>query len=83
LAWQSYGGMAKQMIANSASQLSWLLLSPSAMNRPSGHAVADEQPSPPAVQVSVPQAASAQAGAVALTTSGTAASTVPTAPFDR
>src|SRR5215469_1283462 len=27
LAWQSYGGAAKQMIASSAPQLSWLLLS--------------------------------------------------------
>jgi hypothetical protein len=80
LAWQTYGGTAKQMIANSAPQLSWLLLSPSAMNPPSGREIAIEQPSPPAVQASVPQAPSAQAGAVALTTSETAASTAPTAP---
>ena len=80
LAWQSYGGMAKQMIANSAPQLSWLLLPPSAMNPPSKGEVAVEQPSPPGVQASVPQAASAQAGAVTLTTSETTASTAPTAP---
>src|SRR6516162_2013534 len=80
LAWQSYGGTAEQMIANSAPQLRWLLLSASAMNPPSGREIAVEQPSPPAVKVSVPQAASAQAGAVTLTTSETTASTAPTAP---
>jgi chemotaxis protein histidine kinase CheA len=79
LAWQSYGGTAKQMIANSAPQLSWLLSLP-AMNPPSGREIAVEQPSPPAVQASAPQAASAQAGAVAPTASETAASTAPTAP---
>src|SRR5580704_783243 len=79
LAWQSYGGTAKQMIANSAPQLSWLLSLP-AMNPPSGPEIAVEQSSPPAVQASVPQAASAQAGAVASTASETAASTAPTAP---
>jgi hypothetical protein len=79
LAWQSYGGTAKQMIANSAPQLSWLLSLP-AMNPPSGREIAVEQPSPPAVQASAPQAASAQAGAVAPTASEPAASTAPTAP---
>jgi hypothetical protein len=79
LAWQSYGGTAKQMIANSAPQLSWLLSLP-AMNLPSGREIAVEQPSPPAVQASAPQAASAQAGAVAPTASEPAASTAPTAP---
>ena len=78
LAWQSYGGTAKQMIANSAPQLSWLLSLP-AMNPPSGREIAVEQPSPPAVQASAPQAASAQAGAVAPAVSETAASTAPTA----
>jgi hypothetical protein len=80
LAWQSYGGTAKQMIANSAPQLSWLLLSLPAMNPPSGREIAVEQPSPLGVQASAPQAASAQAGAVASTALGTAASTAPTAP---
>jgi hypothetical protein len=70
LAWQSYGGAAKQMIANSAPQLSWLLSLP-AMNPPSGREIAVEQPR---------QAASAQAGAVAPTASETAAATAPTAP---
>jgi hypothetical protein len=79
LSWQSYGGTAKQMIANSAPQLSWLLSLP-AMNPPSGREIAVEQPSPPDVQASAPQAASAQAGAVAPTASETAASTAPTAP---
>jgi hypothetical protein len=77
LAWQSYGATARQMIANSVPQLSWLLLLP-AMNQPSGREIAVEQPSPPAVQASAPQAASAQAGAVAPTAS--AASTAPTTP---
>ena len=80
LAWQSYGGTAEQMIANSAPQLRWLLLSAAAMNPPSGREIAVEQPSPHAVQASVPQAASAQAGAVALTTSETAASPAPIGP---
>jgi hypothetical protein len=80
LAWQSYGGTVKQMIANLAPQLSWLLLSLPATNPPSGREIAVEQASPPAVQASAPQAASAQAGAVASTASETAASTAPTAP---
>jgi hypothetical protein len=79
LAWQSYGGSAKQMIANSAPQLSWLFSSPPATNPPSGSEIAAEQPSPPAIQASAPQAASAQAGADASKASETAASTVPTA----
>jgi hypothetical protein len=78
LAWQSYGGAAKQMIANSAPQLSWL--SPPAMNPPSGREIAVEQPSPPGVAASAPQAASAPAGAVAPTASEMAASPAPTAP---
>jgi hypothetical protein len=68
------------MIANAGPQLSWLLLSPPAMNPSSGREVAVEQPSPPAVQASAPQAASAQAGAVASTASETAAATAPTIP---
>jgi hypothetical protein len=81
LAWQSYSGTAKQMIANSAPRLSGLLLSPPpAMNQPSGRETAIEQPSPPAVQASAPQAPSAPAGAVASKASETATSTAPTAP---
>jgi hypothetical protein len=76
LAWQSYGGTAKQMIANSAPQLSWLLSLPA--NPLSGREIAVEQPSQPAVQASAPQAASAQAGAVAPTASEMASSTAPT-----
>jgi hypothetical protein len=79
LACQSYGGAAKQMIANLAPQLSWLSLPPPAMNPRSGRESAIEQPSPPAVQASAPQAASAQAGAVASMASETATSTAPTA----
>jgi hypothetical protein len=77
LAWQSYGGTVKRMIANSAPQLSWLLLSLPTTNPPSGHEIAVEQPSPPAVQVSAPQAAPEQRGPVASTAS---VSTAPTAP---
>jgi len=77
LAWQSYGGPAKQMIANAVPQLGWLL-SPPAMDPPSEIAV--EQPTPPTVQASAPQATSAQAGAVAPTASETPASTAPAAP---
>jgi hypothetical protein len=78
LAWQSYGGTAKQVIAKSAPQLSWLLSSPAAMNPPPSREIAVEQPRPPAVQASTPQAAPAQAGAVASTASETATSTAPT-----
>jgi hypothetical protein len=77
LAWQSYGGTAKQMIANLAPQLHWLS-SPPAMNPPSGREIAIEQSSPP--QASAPQAPSAQVEAAAPTASGTALSTAPTAP---
>jgi hypothetical protein len=80
LAWQSYGGMAKQMIASSAPQLGWLLLPPPATDPPPGGQIAVEQPSPPAVQAPAPHPASAQAGPVASTASETAASTAPTAP---
>src|SRR5580704_1584044 len=41
LAWQSYGGTAKQMITNAAPQLGWLL-SPPAMNPPSVREIAVE-----------------------------------------
>jgi hypothetical protein len=80
LAWQSYGGTAKQMIANAAPQLSWLVLPPPVTDPPSGHESAIEQPSPPAIQVPPPQEASAQAGAVVSASAETAASTTPTAP---
>jgi hypothetical protein len=85
LAWQSYGDTARQMIASAAPQLSWLL-SPPAMDPPSGREIAVEQPSPPAVAASAPQAAtmpqvaSGQIVAPAPTASETAASTAPTAP---
>jgi hypothetical protein len=78
LVWQSYGGSALQMVASSVPQLGRLLSPPA--NPPSGREIAVEQPSPPAVQASVPQAASAQAGAVAPTASEMAASPAPTAP---
>ena len=80
LAWQSYGGTAKQMIANSAPQLSWLVLPPPATDPPTGRESGVEQPSPPAIQAPAPQEASAQGEAVASTSSDTAASTAPTAP---
>jgi hypothetical protein len=77
LAWQSYGGTAKQMIANLAPQLYWLWWPP-ATNPPSEIAI--EQSSPLAVQASAPQAPSAQAKAVVSTASETTISTAPTAP---
>ena len=77
LAWQSYSGTAEQMIANSAPQLGWLLSLP-AIDPPSGREIAVEQPSPPAVQASAPQAASAQAAGVAPTASEPAAPPAPT-----
>jgi hypothetical protein len=82
LAWQSYGGAAKQMIASSAPQLSWLLSLP-AVSPPSSREIAVEQPSPPAVEASAPQAAPAQAEAVALTASETAGSAAPQRPLSR
>jgi hypothetical protein len=80
LAWQSYGGTAKQMIASSAPQIGWLLLSPPATEAPSGPEIVVEQPSPPGIQAPAPQVASAQAGAVASTSSEMPASSAPTAP---
>jgi hypothetical protein len=74
LAWQSYG---RQMIADSAPQLGWLL-SPPAPNSPPGREIADEQPSPPAA--STPNAASAQAEAVAKSAPEPVPSTAPTDP---
>jgi hypothetical protein len=79
LAWQSYGGAAKQTIADSVPQLGWLL-SPPAMNPPSGREVAVEQPSPPVVAATAPQAASGQAGTVVPTASEAAAVPAPIAP---
>jgi hypothetical protein len=78
LAAQSYGDAAKQMIASAAPQLGWLLLPSPAEDPPSGPEAAVEQPIP--LIASAPQAASAQAGAVALTASEAAASTAPAAP---
>jgi hypothetical protein len=78
LAWQ-YSGTAREMIASWAPQLGWSLSLP-AINRPADREIAIDQPSPPAVQESAPQAASAQAAAVAPTASETAASTAPTGP---
>jgi hypothetical protein len=57
LTWQSFGGAARQMVASAAPPLGWLLLPPE-INPPPAGEVAVEQPNPPAVQVSVPQAAS-------------------------
>ena len=79
LAWQSYSGAAKQMIASTAPQLGWLLSQP-AMDPPSRREIAVDQPGPPVVEAPAPQAASAQAEAVAPTASETAASTAPAAP---
>jgi hypothetical protein len=79
LGWQSYGGTAKEMIATSAPQLSWLLSLPT-MNPPSSREIAAEQSSPPAVQASAPQAASVQTGAVVSTPSERAASAEPAVP---
>jgi hypothetical protein len=79
LAWQSYGGSAKQMIANAVPPLGWLLLSPTT-DAPSGQEIAGEQPSPTGVEASAPGAASAQAGRVASTAPETPASTAPAAP---
>jgi hypothetical protein len=78
LAWQSYGGGAEQMIADSVPQLSWLLSSPPATSPTSE--IALEQASPAAVQTFAPQAASVQAGSVASTAAETAASIAPAAP---
>jgi hypothetical protein len=79
LAWQSYGGAAKQMIASSVPQLGWLL-SPPATDPPSVREIAVEQPGPPALAASAPQPAAAPAGAVAPTASETYAPPTPTAP---
>jgi hypothetical protein len=79
LAWQSYGGIAKQIIASSVPQLSSLLSTP-ALDPPSDPETGVAQPGPAAVQASAPQAASAPAAAVAPTAPETAAPAAPTAP---
>jgi hypothetical protein len=78
LAWQSYGGTARQIIASAAPQLSSLLSLPPAMDPPSDREIAVAQPGPAAVPASAPQAASAQT--VAPMASETATPTMPTAP---
>jgi hypothetical protein len=79
LAWQSYGGAAKQMLASWAPQLGWSSSLP-AMKRPSGPEIAAEQPSPPANEAPAPGAAPAQAAAVAPGAPETVAPTAPVAP---
>ena len=78
LAWQTYGDATKQMIANAAPQLDWLLSLLPATNPPSGREITGEQPSQPAA--SAPQAASAQTGAAPSTLSEAAASAAPADP---
>jgi hypothetical protein len=78
LAWQSYGGTAKQMMADAAPQLG-LLLSP-AMSPPLGRENGVGPPSPPAVQAFAPQAAFAPVGDVASTATEAAAATAPIVP---
>lgn len=75
LAWQSYGGPARQMIASAVPQLGWLA---PAMDPPSSRDSVVEQANPPLVQAPVPQDASAQGGAGAPTASETAV--LPAAP---
>jgi hypothetical protein len=76
LVWQSYGSTARQAIVSLAPQLGWLL-SPLAMDQPSGTEDAAGQPSLPAAQAAAPQAA--PAAAVAPAASETTAPTVPSA----
>jgi hypothetical protein len=80
LSWQSYGGPAEQMIANSVPQLSWLSLPSSAHEAANHQRDRVEQPSLPVAQAPAPQAVSAQVGAVASTVSETTASTAPAGP---
>jgi hypothetical protein len=75
LAWQSYGGLGKQLVASSAPQLGWSSSTPE-MNPPSSE-IAAEQPSPPAIQAPAPETAPAQAAAVALAASETGAPAAP------
>jgi hypothetical protein len=82
LAWQSYGGSAKEMIASSAPQLSWLLLSPPDTNPQSDREIAVELPSVPAVPAPATQSTSAQTGAVASIAPETVVSGAPTVPPD-
>ncbi len=79
LAWQSYGGPTRQMIASAVPQLAWLAPSP-AMDAPSSRDSAVEQPSPPVVQAPAPQEASMQAASGASTGSEAAALPAPSAP---
>jgi hypothetical protein len=79
LAWQAYGSESKRMIAGWAPQLGWLLSLPS-MNPPPSPEIGIEQPSPTAIQASVPGPAPAQAAAVAPTAPESASPTAPAGP---
>jgi hypothetical protein len=78
LAWQSYGGVARQVIAGAAPPLGWLA-PPPATTPSSGRESTIEQPGRPAVQASA-QPASAPAEPIAATASEPAASTTPAGP---
>jgi hypothetical protein len=84
LAWQSYGGAAREMIAGAAPQLSALLSLP-AMNPPFDRESAVAQPSPvavpaPSAPASLPQAASAQTVAPTATETAAPATQSPPSP---
>jgi hypothetical protein len=82
LAWQSYGGAAREMIANRVPQLAWISSRPVINQGPGPAPTLGQAASGPAIEASAPQPAAAQAAPVAQTApEQTAASlAAPTAP---
>jgi hypothetical protein len=65
LAWQSYGGVAREMIANRVPQLAWISSRPVTSQAPGPAAATGQAASAPAFEASAPQPAAAQAAPMA------------------
>jgi hypothetical protein len=65
LAWQSYGGAAREMIANWVPQLAWISSRPVTNQTPSPATPVGQTAFSPAIETSAPQPAAAQAASVA------------------
>jgi hypothetical protein len=65
LAWQSYGGAAREMIANRVPQLAWISARPVTNRTPGPAAATGQTASAPPIEASAPQPAAAQAAPIA------------------
>jgi hypothetical protein len=80
LAWQSYGGAAREMIASRVPQLAWISSRPVMNQTPSPTDATGQAASIPAIEAPAPQPAAAQAAPVApVATDAAAAQTAPMA----